>query len=973
MIYSLILLNKPVINSDKNEKMGRVKGYVIDADKKSVIAFILAPDVDKGAVNAIPFENVQSIYDNAVIAQNINSAIPMADSPDILNVFLKDIAVIGSQVITDSGMLAGSVKDFAIDIKTGELAQISLVPENKDIVRIDSKHIIKITQSRIMVSAACLEEQPPEEPNTIELKPPPKKKPEVKTAEEKEVAAGEQPEKEQEIAEKPEIEETEYRDIQENIIEPESLSSDLKSTLNESFLEMTRILMGRLNSIDQSKTIAELSEKIDALSEKKEETADDESFDSTAGLILEEKIKRALENPIKSIQESIEKLKDTALSIKEIDFSEFKTPPTDMAPLQEKMSSIENRLSSSVDVIIDRIANIQTTDIDSINNSFLKLKSEIESIKSHVPSREDIRQQLGDINSVAEKRYVSIEKIIEAELDRHVESLREKIGSFPEIKDVDISADLDNFEKSMQCLFEDFRDQFASQLSVELDERSSENQSSLQNEIMERVKNELQPALDEIMKFKDKIPSVDSFEKISKDLVNTFSKKPAQELEPEYFKKLAEDIKKATEASKAYVSEEIANQLDVKLSKMGSDIKQSIADNFADLIGSYTSKLKELAGPDSSLSDEIEGINLKIENTLAEWVKNYSASSESIKSEISDLKNSVKDISVEKIREATAENADSVWKDLNRKLEALQASITDSFESRLVKRAEAEKASSEFLHNLIRQLDNHVIELREKYSIQESEISQTRKTVLDELRSYSDTTLKPEDLMIVHEWMREIFPEFSDKVSERIDAGLKPLIDGMQKTGKETGEVLENAFVKMRDHLAHGIELSQSELADINDIEQFKDRIEENFGSLVDGMVERIEERLDQRDSYYEEGVRSIINKVEKLLSRRNPDADGIFGGSGLISSIFSQRQEPPMKLTGKTGSRSRQSKPGSSEDAQLRRFAYLLGKKICRDITDDEGHVLAEEGAIVDEILIRRLRDKQKTLDLIRSVEFND
>ncbi|MFA6450264.1 MAG: PRC-barrel domain-containing protein, partial [bacterium] len=146
MIYSLVLLNKPVINSDKNEKMGRVKGYVIDPVQKRVIALLLAPDTEKGSLDVIPFASVKSVYDNAVITENLPSPVPITDAQEILNVFLKDIAVIGAQVLTDTGMLAGSVRDFAFSERSGEITQLSLTPEKPDIARIDAKYILKITQ-----------------------------------------------------------------------------------------------------------------------------------------------------------------------------------------------------------------------------------------------------------------------------------------------------------------------------------------------------------------------------------------------------------------------------------------------------------------------------------------------------------------------------------------------------------------------------------------------------------------------------------------------------------------------------------------------------------------------------------------------------------------------------------------------------------------------------------------------------------
>ncbi|HOX29224.1 MAG TPA: hypothetical protein PLQ76_08740, partial [bacterium] len=141
-------------------------------------------------------------------------------------------------------------------------------------------------------------------------------------------------------------------------------------------------------------------------------------------------------------------------------------------------------------------------------------------------------------------------------------------------------------------------------------------------------------------------------------------------------------------------------------------------------------------------------------------------------------------------------------------------------------------------------------------------------------------------------------------------------------------------------------------------------------GDALIEFASRVESRVNERDKYFEEGVRSILNNIEKAASRGiRGDIENLFGGGGLFSNIFgSQKSDSPMKLTQRTAGKG----PGSLQDSQLRRFAYLTGKKINKNIIDEEGNVIATRGQTVDEEMIRTACEKQKTLELIRSVDLN-
>lgn len=732
MIYSLVLLNKPVIDSDKNEKVGRVKGYVIDPEGKKVIAFILAPDSEKASLNIIPFTSVKSLYDNAVIIENLSAPIPMSDVPEILKVFLKDIAVIGAQVITDTGMLAGSVRDFAIGEKNGEIRQLSLVPERLGVRRIDAKYIIRITQSRIMVSSKSLEDVPPA-PSKV-LPPEPQKpaapQPPIKAEESQEYTAADGAESHSEETEETEAPREARKSPKRNA---EIVDEQIGPLFRESFIEMTRILMGRLNAIDPSEAMNRLKEELlkAVKSAPLSETAETEVPEpgSAAELVFEEKVRRAVSRPVEELRAEIKLFRELIAGGLKIQSPEIAVEPPDLSPIRSSVESAENRLMEKISAVAELLSKPapQPPAPEQVRPAIDGLAASVESLRSKIPTREEMRNQLSEFGKRFEERSDALNKIFKAELDRHA--------------------------------------------------RGGE---------------------------------------------------PVQKSE--------------------------SPQID------------------------FT----------------------KLEVTL---------------------------------------------RGLTEKLEGIERAVTETIESRLAERGDLAARALGEVRDLFRETENRIIELREHRAAEKSELDQVRKIILDEIRSYTDTTLKPEDLLIVRQWIGELIPIFSETAAKKIRDTVGALREKIEATPEKEVATRE---------LLRGLE---EELAEITE------------------KTREFADRLDQRDKYYEEGVQSILSAIEKLIKRGlRPDLDGLFSGGGLISSIFSGRQtEQPMKLTGHTSSKIRASKSSTVEDLQIRRFAYLLGKKLAKDIRDAEGNILAEESDTVDEALIRRLRDKQLTLELIRAVELKD
>jgi sporulation protein YlmC with PRC-barrel domain len=1120
MIYSLILLNKPVIDSDKNEKIGRVKGFVIDPEEKKVIAFILAPDAEKGTLHAIPFSSVKSLYDNAVIIENLPGPLQMADVPEILSVFLKDIAIIGAQVITDSGMLAGSVRDFAISEKDGSIQQLSLVPERPSVPRIDAKYIIKVTQSRIMVSGTALEDVPPP-PKKAE--PPESRKPKAgPDAETPEIGAETQPPAAPQSGEPgvapPSRENPEKHQPPKarDGAEPDKSETAIKALVGESFLEMSRILIGRINAIDPAEAISNLkNELLDALKSIPAAETSGEDAGPASELLLEEKIKRGISKPIEELKSELSKLKEIIETKATAKPPDIKIEPPDLSPVKSAIESIQSGIAAKIGDLADRISKIPAPQSNDVLRSAVdELAASLDSLRVKIPTKEDMRGQLLDYGNRFEERNDALNKMFRAELDRHAQATREEItrSLLEEMKTS--AAGLTELEKSLRSSIEKKLEGAAGAFKGELDRMAAAVRDAI-------------TAQTSAMNLPQSAPDFSELEKTMQSLIEDFRDQFATQL--------------AVELGEQRKSEQ-------------TGAEQRLEASLKEIISPVSAGAAAAGAEAKTASDGIRALGEKLEARLALWADAHEKWPEKIRESIlndlkplDDIKSAVGRVSHELKTLSEKIPKPAAAEEISAKLENIERAVADTIESKLAERADFAAHSIDELRDFFRETDNRIVELREHVAADKTEIENTKQTILDEIRSYADTTLKPEDLQIVQQWVRELIPDIGDSVVENIRGVLRPVKEELSQASEEsrrhllalnellgrTGndvinlkeefrqiagdthsrvenlkedlrlsseqsiqqinslferigqtdgfinnlknelksaidnsggridsifgkmdsagdelkkemeravggiagifeekmaalpereretrellgslgreiaeharalgerieerwretsekqaaereglnrrwdEALEKAAGGLRLQLATGLDAAREELAGLNDIEQIRERIEARVGGIIDEMVGRIEFRLDKRDLYYEEGVQSISSSLEKLIKRGlRPDFEGLFSGGGLISNLFSGRQnESPMKLTG-PAPKARTAKSSTVEDSQIRRFAYLLGKKLKKDIVDAEGNTLAEEGAVVDEALIRGLRDKQCTLELIRAVDFNE
>ena len=91
----------------------------------------------------------------------------------------------------------------------------------------------------------------------------------------------------------------------------EEYDAHLRNLIQESFLEMTRILMGRLNAIDPTENIESLRDELtEAVREARDAGSEEQEGETAIELIVEEKIKRAISGPLQELRSDIERLNE---------------------------------------------------------------------------------------------------------------------------------------------------------------------------------------------------------------------------------------------------------------------------------------------------------------------------------------------------------------------------------------------------------------------------------------------------------------------------------------------------------------------------------------------------------------------------------------------------------------------------------------------------------------------------------------
>mgnify|MGYP005852871683 CR=1 FL=1 len=335
-----------------------------------------------------------------------------------------------------------------------------------------------------------------------------------------------------------------------------------------------------------------------------------------------------------------------------------------------------------------------------------------------------------------------------------------------------------------------------------------------------------------------------------------------------------------------------------------------------------------------------------------------------------------------------------------------------------------------------------------------------KKELLDEVRTYSEASLKSEDLIKTKDWLektieslmksmtrdaeekmgraltqlnrfrdeiaqdagqfRNDMQELRGHIGETMDEKLAALLGGLQQR-LDFEQVRESVFTQIAETAKQTTDAARADIENLQDLIRnilvameeareheldpgaVQESLQQTLNQQLDQAVERLEQRvaggageavaaaaaveqkLTKRDAGLQDALEAIQETLDKLLKRGPGLGLGDMLGGGLMN-LFGSRAEgedPPPPAADETRrlghSATRAARPrkrpgpsGAVEAAQVRRLSYLLGKTVTRAIEDHEGNLIADQGDVVDEDMIRVARDTHKVLDLIRAVDLS-
>lgn len=181
---------------------------------------------------------------------------------------------------------------------------------------------------------------------------------------------------------------------------------------------------------------------------------------------------------------------------------------------------------------------------------------------------------------------------------------------------------------------------------------------------------------------------------------------------------------------------------------------------------------------------------------------------------------------------------------------------------------------------------------------------------------------------------------------------------GMKFVGREDIEVLgKNAVI--------------TKLESLRDVKEFDDVIK-----LLDGMLDwkklsvyntsgemigKVQELLINEETLAIDGIK--LYERDEIIPRENIIALGSF--AVLVESIVKREVKPSVQ---EEESPTQLQVEGQTFEAK--QSAYLIGKKLIRDIIADDGTLIASKGEVVSWQLLRKMRSLNRFQELINSIE---
>lgn len=144
------IVGLPVISINEGQELGKVKDLVINPTGGSVAALIIDDGKWYFGAKLLPFSAVSGIGEYAVTVDSSNQIVNVNNAPDLEQLLIADIKVIGAKVLTKDGFIQGKVNEIMVDAD-GKIS-CEVEDDKGETTNIDSDKILTFGKSVIIVT-----------------------------------------------------------------------------------------------------------------------------------------------------------------------------------------------------------------------------------------------------------------------------------------------------------------------------------------------------------------------------------------------------------------------------------------------------------------------------------------------------------------------------------------------------------------------------------------------------------------------------------------------------------------------------------------------------------------------------------------------------------------------------------------------------------------------------------------------------
>ncbi|MDD4601178.1 hypothetical protein SDC9_06123 [bioreactor metagenome] len=151
MKKSVDIIGLPVFSIAQGREIGKVKRFVINAEKGAVTALVI--DEGKWYLGAklLPMSDVTAIGECAVTVDKIENILDIKDIPNIESLLEANIQVIGTNVLTNTGCMIGNIKEIILD-ESGAICSCEVEENNGEVLQVSAERILTYGKDVVIIT-----------------------------------------------------------------------------------------------------------------------------------------------------------------------------------------------------------------------------------------------------------------------------------------------------------------------------------------------------------------------------------------------------------------------------------------------------------------------------------------------------------------------------------------------------------------------------------------------------------------------------------------------------------------------------------------------------------------------------------------------------------------------------------------------------------------------------------------------------